>query len=162
MRFDVSELKWFDLAAMAAGLLLIVNVLLLPWFDLSDTTARERQGAWVCGTDELSCTAWGTNDISRFIYILGGLAPFVLAWILVRRHALGWPAGEMSAVLAAVVATLIFYNGAIKKPGVEPFGVGLTLFYWLGWLTAIALLVAAAWRMVEEGGGADEKPPGTF
>ena len=47
-------------------------------------------------------SGWEAHHILRWLLLLAGLAPFILAWIIVRDHALSWPRGEMTAVVAVV------------------------------------------------------------
>ena len=44
-------------------------------------------------------------------------APLILAYIIVRGHALSWPRGELTAVIALAALTLTIFRGLIDKPG---------------------------------------------
>ena len=39
------------------------------------------------------------------------MAPLILAWIIIRGHALAWPRGELTAVVALVALTLTVFRG---------------------------------------------------
>ena len=55
-----------------AAVLLLVSILFLPWFSLTDTPERAEQGAWLCGEDEFSCTGWETFPILRWLLLAVG------------------------------------------------------------------------------------------
>ena len=44
-------------------------------------------------------------------------SPFILAYIIVRGHALSWARGEMTAVVAIAAFGLVVYNGVVDRPG---------------------------------------------
>ena len=74
-----------------ASVLLLMSLLFLPWFELTDTRERAESGDWICGDGELSCTGWETFPIMRWLLIGAALAPAILAWIIIRGHKLTWP-----------------------------------------------------------------------
>ena len=43
--------------------------------------------------------------IIRYLLLITAVAPLVLAWIIIRGHALSWPRGEMTAVIAIAALT---------------------------------------------------------
>jgi hypothetical protein len=96
----------------------------------------------------------------RFLLLLAALAPVILAYIIVRDHALSWPRGELTAVVAITAITLVLVRGLILKPG-EPSGQ-ISLDY--GWYVALAggilILVGALMRTGETDRG--RKPPGVL
>ena len=66
--------------------------------------------------------------------LIAAVAPLILAWIIVRGHALSWPRGELTAVVALVALTLTLFRGVIDRPG-SPSGE-ISLGY--GWWIALA------------------------
>ena len=64
-------------------------------------------------------TGWEVHTILRWLLLAAAAAPFILAYIIVRGHALSWPRGEMTAVVAIAAFGLVVYNGLIDRPG-EP------------------------------------------
>ena len=65
------------------------------------------------------------------LLLLAAVAPFILAWIIVREHRLSWPRGELTAVVGLTALTLILVKGFIFKPG-EPTGqISLSYGYFL-------------------------------
>lgn len=152
------------LLGAAASLVLIVSVLFLPWFSLTDVPERAATGAWLCGEGELSCTAWETFPILRWLLLLAALAPAILGYILIRGHALSYPPGEMTMVAGFAAMVLIGYNGIIDRPAPDDgqeFGIGLAVGYWLAILAAITIAVVGYLRSMSSGAREGRKAPGT-
>jgi hypothetical protein len=160
---DFSRLRRSEAIGAAAGLLLIIS-LFLEWFSLTGGPQREQQDAYICGHGNLSCTAWATFPILRWLLILAALAPIILAYLVATDADLSWPAGEVTTIVGLAAIVLIGYNGIIDKPGaaIQEFGVSLSWGYWIGLVAAIALVVAGGQRTLESGGGAPRKPPATY
>jgi hypothetical protein len=152
------------LAGAIASLLLIVAILFLPWYSLTDVPEREATGAWVCGEGNFECTGFETFPILRWLLLLTAIAPLILAYIIVRGHKLSYPPGEMTMIAGFAAAVLITYNGIIDKPapeeGVE-FGTSLSYGYWVALLAAIAIAVVGFSRSIESGPRKTRKAPGT-
>jgi hypothetical protein len=147
-----------------AAILLIISILFLPWFSLTDTPQRADQGAWLCGSGEFSCTGFETFPIARWLLLAAALAPGILAWIIVRGHKLTWPPGELTMVVGFTAFVLILYNGIIDKPapdtGLE-FGTSLDYGYWVALLAALGIAATGFFRSAEERGPVQRKAPGT-
>ena len=152
------------LGALGGGLLLL-SLLLLPWYSLSHATElRNQQGAWICGEGEFECTGFQTFPIMRWLLLAAAFAPLILAWILVRGHKLSWAPGEVTMVVGFAAITLIGYNGIIDRPAPDngtEFGIGLSYGYWLALLAAIAIAATGFLRSLESGGRKERKAPGT-
>jgi hypothetical protein len=118
-------------------------------------------GNWACGVGESSCSGWDTFPIMRFLLIAAALAPFILAWIVIRGHALSWPRGELTAIVGLAAFVLIAYSGIIDKPE-DGLQIGLGFGYWLALLASLVIFLSGGFRAVESGGGARRKPPATF
>ena len=146
-----------------AAILLAVSILFFPWFSLTDVPERQEQGAWLCGEDEFSCTGFETFPILRWLLLASTLAPIILAWIIVRGHALSWAPGEMTMVVAFIALMLIVFNGIIDRPspdaGLE-FGTGLDWGYWVAVL-ASATIVGVAFLRALAGTSRERRAPGT-
>jgi hypothetical protein len=136
---------------MGGGLLLIVG-LFLTWYH-ADALAK------VNGTNG-DLSGWDVHPILRWLLILGGLAPFILAWIIARDHALSWPRGEMTAVVSVAAFGLIAYNAFVSKPGDPSSLVHLRLGVFVSLLGTILMFSGSALRSsdVERA----RKPPGTI
>jgi hypothetical protein len=57
---------------------------------------------------------------------MAALAPAILAWIIIRGHALSWPRGELTALTALLALTMIVFRGVIAKPGAPPGQISIT------------------------------------
>jgi|SRR5262245_27638660 len=162
---DTSKLDRSEILGMVAAIVLVVAVF-LEWFSLStdpSVVVRSQTDAsdWACGVGNTSCSAWDTFPILRWLLLAAAAAPFILAWIVIRGHALSWPRGEVTAIVGLTAFVLIAFNGIVSKPqnGLE---IDLSFGYWLALLASIGIFVSGGFRAVESGGGAQRKPPATF
>jgi hypothetical protein len=146
-----------------AAILLVISILFLPWFSLTDTPERTQQEAWLCGTDEFSCTGFETFPILRWLLLASAVAPLILAWVIIRQHELSWAPGEMTMVVGFAAMVLILYNGIIDRPspdnGLE-FGIGLDYGYWVALLASVTIAGVAFMRALA-GQTRERKAPGT-
>lgn len=145
-----------------AAILFLVTLFLLPWFSVDVGPQQTRQAAWICGTNDSSCTGFDTFPILRWFLLAGALAPLILAWIIVRGHKLSWPPGEMTMVVGFTMMVLIGYNGIIDKPGsgvTESF-VGVDYGYWIALLCSTAI-AATGFLRSQAGQRRQRKAPGT-
>ncbi len=146
-----------------ASALLIISILFLPWFSLTDTPERAEQGAWVCGVGEFDCSGWGTFPIGRWLFLAAAAAPVILTYFILTSQKGQYPTGEFTMTVGLAVIVLAGYNGLIAKPGGSgQFGVSLDFGYFLAILAGVVMAIAGALRSLESGGGAQRKPPATF
>ncbi len=149
---------------MGAAVLLVISVF-LEWYSLStDPNVVHRSNDpsdWACGVGHTSCSGIQTFPVVGVLLILAAAAPFILAWIVMRGHALSWPRGEVTAIVGLIAFVLIAYNGIVDKPqdGLE---MSLAFGYWLALLASFGIFISGGFRAVESGGGARRKPPATF
>jgi peptidoglycan/LPS O-acetylase OafA/YrhL len=161
---DTSKLDRSEIIGMVAAAVLVIS-LFLQWYSLSTDPSVVQRGTdpanWACGVGESSCSGWETFPILRWLLLAAAAAPFILAWILIRGHALSWPRGELTAIVGATAFVLIAYNGIVSKPqnGLE---ISLGIGYWLALLACVGIFISGGFRAVESGGGARRKPPATF
>lgn len=161
---NTSKLDRSEIIGMVAALVLVIS-LFLEWFSLSTDPSVVQRGNdsanWACGVGNSSCTSWDTFPIVSILLLLAAAAPFILAWIVMRGHALSWPRGELTAIVGLTAFVLIAYNGIVDKPqaGLE---MSLSFGYWLALLASIGIFISGGSRAVESGGGARRKPPATF
>jgi hypothetical protein len=150
----VSRLTRNELIACLGGLALAVGIF-IKWYEAVSDLA-ELGG--VAGRSTQS--AWDVHDIMRWVLLLAAIAPFVLAYIIVRGHSLSWARGEMTAVLAVAAFGLVFYNGIIDRPG-EPSGeIELEWGWYVALAGTIAMFFGSALRSSETERG--RKPPGVL
>lgn len=141
-----------ELVAMVGGLMLGA-ALFARWYEsvssLAELAGRKGLGAY---------SGWQTHLVIRWALLAIAIAPFVLAYIIVRDHPLTWARGELTAVLAILAFGLLLYLGVVDRPGEPPGQIELR---W-GWYVALAgsalMLVGAALRTGES--ERRRKPPG--
>jgi hypothetical protein len=157
------------IAGGVASILLIISLLFLPWYTLDHLVSRTPgnpsydSGAFVCGTNDYSCTGFETFPILRWLLLGAALAPLILAYIIVRGRKLSYPPGEMTMVAGFTATVLILYNGIIDKPGtgIAATGVGLDYGYWIALLSSLTIAFTGFTRSLESGGRKQRKAPGT-
>jgi hypothetical protein len=164
MEVETRRLDRSEIVGMIAAVVLVIS-LFLEWFSLTtDPSVVQRggdPGNWACGVNNTSCSAWDTFPIMRFLLIAAALAPFILAWIVLRGHAMSWPRGELTAIVGLAAFVLIAYNGIVDKPE-DGLQIGLGIGYWLALIASFVIFLSGGFRAVESGGGARRKPPATF
>jgi hypothetical protein len=135
---DFSKLQRGEIVAVVGGLLLAVSVF-LPWYKLGNrfATLNGHRGAGA------HLSAWQSLGIIRILLLLAAVAPLVLAYIIVRQHALSWPRGELTAIVGITAITLIFVRGLIIKPGTPSGEVSIDYGWFVALLAGIVLLVGA-------------------
>ena len=84
-----------ELIAVLGGAILGLSVF-LAWYTLGDKFTVLGN----CRGPNSSCTAWNSLLVIRFLLLVAAVAPAILAWIILRGHALSWPRGEMTAIIA--------------------------------------------------------------
>ena len=148
---DLSKLQKGEFIAIAGGLLLALG-LFLDWY----TTKGLGRINEVAGPQ----SGWDVHTIIRYLLIAAAVAPLILAYIILRDHALSWPRGELTAVIAIACFGLIFYNGIIARPGTSNSLTSLQVGWFVAMLGTILMLSGSALRSsnVER----KRKPPGTL
>jgi hypothetical protein len=162
---DTSKLDRSEIVGMGGAVVLVIAVF-LEWYTLTtdrSVVVRSQSDAtdWACGVGHTSCSGWDTFPVVSVLLILAALAPFVLAWIVIRGHALSWPRGEVTAIVGLIAFVLIAYNGIVDKPQ-DGLQISLSFGYWLALLASLVIFISGGLRAVESGGGARRKPPATF
>jgi hypothetical protein len=153
MKFE--ELDRGEALAVIGGVLMLIS-LFLDWYSLGDKYAVLNG----CHGPNASCTGWAALTITRFWIILASLAPVILAWVIVRGHALSWPRGELTAVVALAALTMIIFRGVIDKPGSPPGEITVSFGWFLALLGGLLILTGAITRSRES--STRRKPPGVI
>ena len=99
----------------------------------------------------------GRSPHLRWLLPAAATAPFGLAWIILRGHALSWARGEMTVVTSIAAFGLIADNGFVDRPGDIAISLRLGL---LAALAATVVMVGAAAKRSSES-ERPRKPPGT-
>jgi hypothetical protein len=128
----------------------------LSWYSLGNADAVLAG----CRGPNSSCTGWESLRTIRFLLLLAAVAPAILAWIIVRGHALSWPRGELTAVTALAALTLVIFRGLISKPGSPSGQISLDYGWWVALLGSLLILFGSVARATES--GAQRKPPGVL
>ena len=150
-----TKLTWHELVAMGGGALLAAS-LFLPWYTVENqrgTIGNNKRGPG-------DFTGFEVHDIQRWLLLAAAVAPFILAYIVLRGHKLSWARGEMTAVTSIAAFGLIVYAGLIDKPG-EPKGlIGLKFGWVVALIAVLAMLIGSALRASEVERA--RKPPGVL
>jgi hypothetical protein len=150
----VKRLTFDELLAVLGGLLL-GGAQFAPWYDSVSSLAS------ISGFAGLGAhSAWQVHPLLRWLLLVVAIAPFVLAYVIVRDHKLSWARGELTAVLAITAVGVVLYVGVVDRPGEPPGQIELA---W-GWYVALAgsaLMLAGAARRTGES-PRRRKPPGTI
>ncbi len=129
----------------------------LPWYSTGNANSSIGGHNHVANQD---FSAWQVLPVFRFLLLLAAAAPFILAWIIIREHALSWPRGELTAIAGLSAVTLILVKGFVFKPG-EPSGqISLSYGFVVALIGAILILAGAFVRSTEIGKA--RKPPGVL
>jgi hypothetical protein len=126
---ELRELDRGELIAALGGALLGLS-LWLGWYRLGNSSAVLGSCRGPGGT----CSGWDSLEFIRFPLIIAAAAPLVLIYVIVRGQALGWPRGELTAVIAICALTLIVFRGIIDKPGYPTGEISVGV----GWFVALA------------------------
>jgi hypothetical protein len=152
---DFRQLDRGELLAVAGGIVLGIS-LFLSWYTLGNQNAVLN----TCKGPNTACTGWAALSILRFLLLITAAAPAILAYIIIRGHALSWPRGELTAVIALAALTFTVFRGVIDKPGSPPGQISIDFGWWLALVGGLLILVGAIWRSQES--AARRKPPGVL
>ncbi|MFL5845025.1 MAG: hypothetical protein ACJ762_10055 [Solirubrobacteraceae bacterium] len=150
---DLSRVQRGERIAIIGGILLAIG-LFLTWYHL------DKNGAAGGKTGPADLTGWEAHPTMRWFLLAAAVAPLILAYIIARDHALSWPRGQLTSVVAIAAFGLVGYSGIIDKPGDSNSLIGLK---W-GWIVAILgpimMLLGSVIRQNET--EIKRKPPGTL
>jgi hypothetical protein len=152
---DFTRLDRGELIAVAGGILLGIS-LFLAWYSLGNHFATLNS----CHGPNSTCTGWKALTILRFLLLITAIAPAILAWIIIRGHALSWPRGELTGVIALAALTFTLFRGLLDKPGAPPSEISITYGWWVALLGGFLILIGSIWRSQES--AARRKPPGVL
>jgi hypothetical protein len=152
---DFRQLDRGELIAVAGGIVLGIS-LFLSWYSLGNQNAVLNS----CKGPNSTCTGWAALTILRFLLLITAIAPAILAYIIIRGHALSWPRGELTAVIALAALTFTVFRGIIDKPGSPPGQISIDFGWFIALVGGLLILVGAVWRSQES--AARRKPPGVL
>jgi len=148
------ELQRSEILAIIGGLIIAVG-LFLTWYHLQNKNVTVNS---TTGPADLS--GWDVHTIIRWLLLAAAAAPLILAWIILRGHALSWPRGEMTAVTAVAALGLIAYVTFINKPGDVTSLVSLRIGVFVSLAGAALMLFGSATRASKT--ERPRKPPGVM
>ena len=151
----VKDLDRGELIAVVGGIVLGLS-LLLTWFHLGNRHAVLNG----CHGPDGTCSGWESLSVLRYLLLIAALAPAILAYIIIRGHALSWPRGELTAVIALTALTFTVFRGLIDQPGQPPGEISVSYGWWVAVLGGVLILIGSIARARES--GARRKPPGVL
>ncbi|MGI8512112.1 MAG: hypothetical protein ACR2NH_05730 [Solirubrobacteraceae bacterium] len=148
---NLSRGEW---VALLGGLLLGISVFVKAY-----EARPENPNANIDGMKG-TLAIWDVQPILRVLLLLAAIAPFVLAYIILREHELSWPRGQVTSVVAIAALGLLFYTGIVDRPG-EPSGeIELEIGWYGAMLGALLMLAGSVIRQAET--ETVRKPPGVL
>ena len=152
MHFE--KLQRGEIIACVGGALLAIAVF-LPWYSTDSGNANS-----VIDGRHGDFSARDAHTVSRFLFLLGAAAPFILAWIVVREHQLSWPRGELTAISGITALVLVLVLGFIARPGDPRDTISFGIGWYLALVASIVIIFGALQRVKET--EAVRKPPGVM
>jgi hypothetical protein len=141
----------------AVSSFVLVGSLWLPWFSTSSNPNVKIESI---GPNS-DATGWQTFTKLDVLLVMAATAPFILSWIIARRHSLTWHPGEVTMVVGITALVLILCNGIILgKPGEPDSEVSLNYGYFVGLLACAAMFVSGYLRQAVYTDA--RKPPGVL
>ena len=151
---DLSKLHRGEFIGFAGSGVLFLS-LFLPWYGTSSNPNAQINNAR--GTFD----AFQTFKVLDVLLVLACTAPFVLAWIVARGHALTWRPGEITMIVGMTAIMLILLNGIILgKPGSPDSEISLQIGWFVGLIGAAGIGFGGVLRQAELARG--RKPPGVL
>jgi hypothetical protein len=150
---DLSRVQRGERIAIYGGIMLAVGVF-LPWYHLK----QNGMVGTTAGPADLS--GWAAHPTMRWFLLAAAVAPLILAYIIAMDHALSWPRGQLTSVVAIAAFGLVGYAGIIDKPGDSNSLIGLKWGWIIALVGTILMLVGSVMRQNET--EIRRKPPGTI
>jgi hypothetical protein len=151
---DFSLLRTGEFVGFGGAAVLLLS-LFLPWYGTSTNPNGQINGGR--GTFD----AFQTFKALDVLLVLACTAPFVLAWIIARGHALTWRPGEITMIVGMTAFMLIILNGIILgKPGEPDSEIIKKIGWYIGLLGAAGICAGGVLRQAEL--ARDRKPPGVL
>jgi hypothetical protein len=151
-----------ELAGMVAAAIFVLSLFLPPWYGTSSTNPNSSLGL-VGGAKAdhgATATAFQTFPILRWVLLAAAIAPFVLAWIVMRQHKLEWKPGEITMVVGIGAFVLVLCNGVILgRPG-DSVEISLQWGYPIALLACLGMAVSGFLRQAKHADA--KKPPGVM
>ena len=164
--FSLKRLHWYEFIGFL-GAAILAGSLFLPWFSTdcpSDAAARAANTE--CNPNSVyngargEFTAFETFKYLDWLLVAACVAPFILAYIIVRGHALSWKPGEVTMIVGMIAFALIMLNGIILgKPG-DTVDMKFEIGWLIGLVGSFLLFVGGLLRQALSADA--KKPPGVM
>jgi len=154
-----SRLTAAEFAGMVAAVIFGIS-LFLPWFSTSSnpnsiiTSAQPDIGPNSTGS------AWDVYPWAKWAFLAAVIAPFILAWIVMRGHKLGWKPGEVTMIVGITAFILVLCNGIILGAPEQKIEISLNYGYLIALLSSLAMAICGFIRQAYYVDA--KKPPGTI
>jgi hypothetical protein len=162
---DLKLLRWPEFLGFAGVGVLLVS-LFMPWFSTSCDRIRPTESPEGCNPNSTidgkrgELNAFEVFNILDWLLVAACIAPFVLAYLVVRSTELSWRPGEVTMIVGMTAAALILMNGIILgRPG-DSVEVSIEIGYLVGLIGSTMILAGGLIRQAQ--GGIIRKPPGTL
>jgi hypothetical protein len=153
-KLELSRWKPGEYYGFLGAAVLFVS-LFLPWYGTSSNPNAQINGAR--GTFD----AFTTFKVLDILLVAACTAPFILAWIVARGHALTWRPGEVTMIVGMTAFVLIILNGIVLgKPGSPDSEIELKIGWFVGLIGSAGICAAGVLRQAEQ--ARDRKPPGVL
>jgi hypothetical protein len=151
MHLRFSRLRWPEWLIGVAGLLLLISMLLLPWFQLTSVTPGPPPRYFVT----TSVDGWHGLTHARWLILLTILAAFAVVFFQARERSPALPVTftQITSVLALLAVAWLIYRVLIEPPGGREIGG------WVALLSAAAMVVGC-YRSFRLEGIAEADGPG--
>lgn len=150
---DLSRVQRGERIAILGGVMLALGVF-LSWYHLKENGTVGTTN----GPADLS--GWEAHTTMRWFLLAAAVAPLILAWIIANDHALSWPRGQLTSVVAIAAFGLVGYAGVIERPGDSNSLIGLKYGWLIALVGTVLMLVGSVIRQNET--EIRRKPPGTL
>jgi hypothetical protein len=143
MHLQFSRLRWPEWLIGAAGVLMLISMLLLPWFQVMSVTPGPPPRHAVA----TSVDGWHGLTHARWLILLTIVTAFAVVFFQARERAPALPVTftQITSVLALLTVAWLIYRVLIEPPGGRQIGG------WVALLSAAAMLVGCYWSFRLEG-----------
>ena len=150
MHLRFSRLRWPEWLIGAAGLLMLVSMLLLPWYTLTSATVGPPPRYFVA----VSVDGWHGLTHARWLILVTILAALAVVFFQARERAPALPIAftQIAAILAALTVAWLIYRVWIDPPGGRGIGG------WIAMLSAAAILYGSYCSFRVEGIAEQDAP----
>jgi hypothetical protein len=161
---NLKNLKWPEFVGFA-GAAVLLGSMFLPWFSTSCTGDHPLMPKGCNVNSRLNglhgeFSAFETYKVMDVLLVAACIAPFVLAYLLVREAPLSWAPGEVTMIVGMTAGALILLNGIILgRPG-DSVEISIEPGYIIGLVGANMILAGGLVRQARYSGA--RKPPGVL